>query len=85
MTARMRSADWKSFALWVIGITVAGLGMAWVLRSESQRQLEAATTESGLRWAEFAARCTQGIQRGFCADTKRWLRAWRGHPRRRRD
>ncbi len=62
MTAQLRSADWRSFALWVIGITVAGLGMVWVLRSESQHQMELAITESGLRWAELAARAVPDLE-----------------------
>ena len=61
----MRAADWKTFALWVVGIVLAALCMAWVLRTESGRQLEQGATQSGLRWAQSASRGVPDLELAF--------------------
>ena len=61
----MRSADWKIFALWVFGLALAALAFGWVLRSESERQLEQGAAQSGLRWAQFASRTVPDLELVF--------------------
>ena len=51
---KLRSADWKIFALWVLGVALAAWSLAWVVRVESERQLARGAELSALRWANFA-------------------------------
>ena len=39
--------------------------MAWVLRSESRRQLDLAATQSGMRWVEFAIRTVPDLDQAL--------------------
>ena len=61
----MRSADWKSLAWWVIGIVVGAAALSWVLRAESERQLELAAEQSSVRWAQFAARAVPDLEQAM--------------------
>ena len=58
----MRSADRKTLAWWVAGITFASLCLSWVLRAESERQMDLAAEQSGLRWAQFAMRSVPDLE-----------------------
>ena len=58
----MRSADRKTLAWWVAGITFASLCLSWVLRAESERQMDLAAEQSGLRWAQFAIRSVPDLE-----------------------
>ena len=53
---KKRSADWKIFTLWVLGLALAGVCLGWVLRTESEYQLEQSAAQSAIRWAQFADR-----------------------------
>ena len=61
----MRSADWKTLAWWVVGIVVGAASLTWVLRAESERQLELAADQSGLRWVQFAVRSVPDIDQAM--------------------
>lgn len=61
----MRSADWKTFAWWVTGISVSAVLLAWVLRAESQRQLESAATDTASRWTQFALNSVPDLEQVF--------------------
>ena len=53
---KKRSADWKIFTLWVLGLALAGVCLGWVLRTESEHQLEQDAAQSAVRWAQFVER-----------------------------
>ncbi len=61
----MRSADWKIFTLWVIGLALAAFCLGWVLRAESEYQLEQGARQSALRWANFASRTVPDLELAF--------------------
>jgi diguanylate cyclase (GGDEF)-like protein len=62
---RMRSADWKLFAAWVVGVVLAAACLGWVIRAESARQLQQGAEQSGLRWARFASRTVPDLGVAF--------------------
>ena len=53
---KKRSADWKTFTFWVIGLILAAVCLGWLLRIESDRQLEQSAEQSACIWAQFADR-----------------------------
>ena len=78
----MRSADWKALAWWVGGIVVAAISLSWVLRAESERQLELAAEQSSLRWSRLALVSVPDLElavngRGFGATAREQLRQLR--------
>ena len=50
---------------WVTGLLLAALCMAWVLRAESERQLEQGAGQSALGWAQFASRAVPDLDVAF--------------------
>ena len=62
---KMRTADWKTFALWAAGLGLAMLCMAWVLRQESSRQLQQGAGQSALNWAQYLSRSVPDLDRLF--------------------
>ena len=75
---KKRSADWKIFTLWVCGLALAAVCLAWVLRTESERQLEQSAEQSALGWAQFADRSVPDLDavlegRGITAATRQQL------------
>ena len=62
---KLRSADWKVFGLWVAGLALAALCIGWVLRTESERQLQQGAAQSALRWAQFASRSVPDLDLAF--------------------
>ncbi|MCY7305673.1 MAG: bifunctional diguanylate cyclase/phosphodiesterase [Rhodoferax sp.] len=61
----MRSADWKTFAWWVTGISVGAFFLALVLRAESQRQLESSATDTASRWTQSALPSVPDLEQVF--------------------
>jgi diguanylate cyclase (GGDEF)-like protein len=59
---KKRSADWKIFTLWVIGLALAAVCLGWVLRTESEHQLEQSAEQSAMRWAQFADRTVPDLE-----------------------
>jgi diguanylate cyclase (GGDEF)-like protein len=59
---KKRSADWKIFTLWVIGLTLAAICLGWVLRTESEHQLEQSAEQSAMRWVQFADRTVPDLE-----------------------
>ena len=59
---KKRSADWKIFTLWVIGLALAAVCLGWILRIESERQLGQSAEQSALRWAQFADRTVPDLE-----------------------
>ncbi len=62
---RLRSADWRLLALWLVGFVLAGFFLAWVIRAESERELRRGAQQSGLRWAQFASRTVPDLDIAF--------------------
>ena len=65
---RIRSSDWLTLALWVVGLVLAFACLAWVLRTESTRQLEASAEAAGVSWAKFAERTVPDLDRALAGD-----------------
>ena len=65
---RIRSSDWMTLALWVMGLVLAFSCLAWVLRTESTRQLHASAEAAGLHWAKFAERTVPDLVRVLTGD-----------------
>ena len=66
--SRIRSSDWMALALWVVGLVLAFSCLAWVLRTESTRQLQASAEAAGLNWAKFAERTVPDLDRALAGD-----------------
>ena len=64
-TMKMRAADWKTFALWTAGLALAMTCMGWLLRYESEQQLQQGAQQSALNWAHFASRTVPDLDQVF--------------------
>ena len=58
---KKRSADWKTFTFWVLGLISAAVCLGWLLRIESDRQLEQSAEQSACIWAQFADRTVSDL------------------------
>ena len=62
---KTRSADWKVFAFWVIGLAVAAVALGGLLYAECEQQLERTAERSAMRWAQFVDRSVPDLGLAF--------------------
>ena len=61
----LRLGDWKSFALWGIGLALVMALLAWVMRDAAADQLQRDTEQSALNWAQLAGSTVPDLEAVF--------------------